>query len=203
MSNANLLTRLGLFINKEFLPRDMCKSICLQMSSSDLLRAEVRRAEPDKENKLDIGKRSAYVTSISRATADVIEARISNLKPILEEFFSMELRECEAPQFLVYKAGDFYAPHLDRRSEHGLGEDEDRRVSIVLFLNTHSEDADEGSYSGGLLTFYGLINNPNLKKFGFPLSGEEGLLAAFRSNIIHEVTPITRGVRYTAVTWFV
>lgn|ERR1041384_23926 len=202
MSNANLLTRMGLFINREFLPRDMCKDICLQMSSSDLLRAEVRRTEPNKEDQLDIGKRSAYLTSVPPATVDLVEARISNLRPILEEFFSLELRECEPPQFLVYKAGDFYAPHLDRRNEQGLGEDDDRRVSIVLFLNTHSEDVDDGTYSGGLLTFYGLINNPNLKKFGFPLSGEEGLLAAFRSNIIHEVTPITRGVRYTAVTWF-
>jgi SM-20-related protein len=37
---------------------------------------------------------------------------------------------------------------------------------------------------------------------GLPLSGEPGLLVAFDSAMVHGVTPVTRGERYTIVTWF-
>jgi predicted 2-oxoglutarate/Fe(II)-dependent dioxygenase YbiX len=53
------------------------------------------------------------------------------------------------------------------------------------------------------LTFYGLLPGPAWERIGFPLRGEEGLLVAFRSEILHEVTAVRQGDRYTIVTWFV
>jgi predicted 2-oxoglutarate/Fe(II)-dependent dioxygenase YbiX len=34
------------------------------------------------------------------------------------------------------------------------------------------------------------------------LCGEEGLLVAFRAETLHEVRPVTHGVRFSVVTWF-
>jgi SM-20-related protein len=78
----------------------------------------------------------------------------------------------------------------------------ERQVSAVIFLNSAAEARGPESYSGGALTFYGLIDGPCWRGYGFPLVGEQGLLIAFRSDVLHEVTVVTRGERYSIVTWF-
>jgi predicted 2-oxoglutarate/Fe(II)-dependent dioxygenase YbiX len=35
-----------------------------------------------------------------------------------------------------------------------------------------------------------------------PLEAEEGLLIAFPAGVLHEVTPVLRGSRYTLATWY-
>ena len=37
---------------------------------------------------------------------------------------------------------------------------------------------------------------------GLPLEAEEGLLATFPADVVHEVRPVEAGERYTVVTWF-
>jgi predicted 2-oxoglutarate/Fe(II)-dependent dioxygenase YbiX len=37
---------------------------------------------------------------------------------------------------------------------------------------------------------------------GLPVTGEAGSLIAFPSDMVHEVTPVSRGERYTVVSWF-
>jgi predicted 2-oxoglutarate/Fe(II)-dependent dioxygenase YbiX len=72
----------------------------------------------------------------------------------------------------------------------------------VVFLNQESDDSNEDGYSGGSLTFYGLMEGAENSSIGFRLIGEEGLLVAFPSSIVHEVTPVTRGARYTIASWY-
>jgi SM-20-related protein len=47
-----------------------------------------------------------------------------------------------------------------------------------------------------------LVRDPRWQSVGFGVEGEEGLLIAFRSDLLHEVTPVTHGERYTLVSWF-
>jgi predicted 2-oxoglutarate/Fe(II)-dependent dioxygenase YbiX len=61
---------------------------------------------------------------------------------------------------------------------------------------------DTNNYTGGSLTFYGLFDGKG-KNIGFPLIGQAGLLVAFRSVILHGVTSVTSGERFTVVSWFV
>ena len=77
-----------------------------------------------------------------------------------------------------------------------------RRVSLVLFLNSESQEPAEDCYGGGQLTFYGLLEGPQWEKCPLPVKGEAGLLIAFRSDLTHEVKPVTFGRRRTIVTWF-
>jgi len=37
---------------------------------------------------------------------------------------------------------------------------------------------------------------------GLPLAGETGLLIAFPAHVVHSVSPVTAGERYTVVSWF-
>ena len=71
-----------------------------------------------------------------------------------------------------------------------------------MFLNSDSPGEPAG-YSGGSLTFYGLMDdNASGESVGLPLAGETGLLIAFPSHLVHSVSPVTAGERYTVVSWF-
>ena len=84
----------------------------------------------------------------------------------------------------------------------GGGPCDPRQVSIVIFLNDEDEVPAENTYSGGKLTFYGLVENEVFADFGFPVRGEAGKMVAFRSTVMHEVTEVTRGKRYVINTGF-
>jgi predicted 2-oxoglutarate/Fe(II)-dependent dioxygenase YbiX len=81
-----------------------------------------------------------------------------------------------------------------------LASDAERRISISLFLNQQSEDSTPGTYTGGSLKFSDYRKPPPDREFYMPV--ETGLLVAFRSELTHEVTPITRGERYSIVSWY-
>jgi predicted 2-oxoglutarate/Fe(II)-dependent dioxygenase YbiX len=71
-----------------------------------------------------------------------------------------------------------------------------------VFLNG-SDAGEPAGYSGGSLTFYGLMDDgAGGESVGLPLAGELGLLVAFPSDLLHSVSPVTAGERYTLVTWF-
>jgi predicted 2-oxoglutarate/Fe(II)-dependent dioxygenase YbiX len=54
------------------------------------------------------------------------------------------------------------------------------------------------------LSFFGLMGEDAREEaVGLPLTGEAGLLVAFPSELVHGVQAVTRGKRYTVVSWFV
>jgi predicted 2-oxoglutarate/Fe(II)-dependent dioxygenase YbiX len=73
---------------------------------------------------------------------------------------------------------------------------------VVVFLNRQTEQPESDSFCGGSLVLYGLVGEPDWQDYGFPLTGEAGLLVAFPSSVIHEVEAVTAGERYTIATWF-
>lgn len=134
--------------------------------------------------------------------------RLLEIKPVLEQYFDVSLTNCELPQFYLYEEGSFFRPHLDQAAvDDTRFKPEDkiaakRQISVVIFLNSKSKEVKYNCYGGGALTFYGLIKNEKWIRYGFPLFGEPGMLAAFRSNVLHEVKAVTHGERYTIVSWF-
>ena len=74
-----------------------------------------------------------------------------------------------------------------------------RRASVIIFLN--GEGSGPESHSGGALTFYP-PSGDGLEQYGFPLTAEEGLLVAFRPELVHGVTPITSVERHAIVSFF-
>ena len=104
----------------------------------------------------------------------------------------MSLNECEEPQFLRYRAGDFFVAHQDGNTGLiNLESDRLRRVSVTVLLNDHTD------YEGGALVFSDYRTGKRVE-----FAGEAGTLLAFRSETTHEVTPVKSGERYSIVTWF-
>lgn len=90
----------------------------------------------------------------------------------------------EGFQFTEYTApGQKYGKHVDASVGGWV-----RKMSFVLQLSDPSE------YTGGeLKLFFG--DNPEV------ISKDQGYVAVFPSYVLHEVTPVTEGTRYSLVCW--
>jgi SM-20-related protein len=206
MHSAGLLTRLGLVVAPDFLDREFCSNIVSKAGSSAWMPATIS---------LDIEKcqggelvderlRSTLVAAIPDALLRSVADRLFALRPTLEQRFQVRLGDLQSGGVLRYRPDDYFTPHrdvaLDPEADAMLSR---RRVSISLLLNDQSEDPQAGTYCGGSLMMYGLLPDPRAKEFGLPVPGKTGTLVAFPSTVLHEVTPITHGQRYSLVGWFV
>jgi len=92
----------------------------------------------------------------------------------------------EATQLGRYKSSDegHYDWHMDSFPPK---DGTQRKLSISILLSDPSE------FEGGELQFKGMEDQKILTK--------QGSIVVFPSFIEHKVTPVTKGVRYSAVTW--
>ena len=198
MPAAEFFTRLGLFVRKNFLEQELCARCCREMDEAAPTQATI--VGPDDTDVIDKAIRRVKVVDVPEATVALVEARLLALLPALERHFDVTLTGCQPLQFLTYREGDFYTVHNDNDTG-APGMVGERTVSLVLFLNDQAQQPADGAYCGGSLTFYNLIADPRWQTYGFPLNSEAGLLVAFRSDIMHQVLPVTHGERYTIVSW--
>jgi predicted 2-oxoglutarate/Fe(II)-dependent dioxygenase YbiX len=197
--NADFFRTFGLYVARDFLDRELCAQLREEARAAAARPATVRRQGADYV--VDEEIRRTHLARVSEASETVVERRLTSVKDTLDHHFKVTTTGIRQPQFLVYREGDFFRPHADSSNDADApAVATRRRVSIVIFLNGESA-ADNDSYSGGSLTFYGLMNDARADDRGFPLTGEPGLLVAFPSQKVHSVTPVTRGVRFTVVSW--
>jgi SM-20-related protein len=201
MLAARFFARLGMFVVDEFLDAASCSRLCAEMRASARMPATVGQGGKEA---VDSDVRAAEWAAVSRESKHWMRERLRSLKTRVEEHFAMKLADCQPPQFLVYRSGDFYTTHSDNApNADSPGYVRERLVSLVLFLNGRSSTEDDATYDGGALTFAGLIDDPRLSPYAYPLAADRGQLVAFRSNVLHAVAPVVRGERYTVVSWFV
>jgi PKHD-type hydroxylase len=92
----------------------------------------------------------------------------------------------EHTQIGRYKSAD--EGHYDWHMDAGAPKDGiQRKLSISILLSDPSE------FEGGELQFKGIEDQKILTK--------QGSIVVFPSFVEHKVTPVTKGVRYSAVTW--
>jgi PKHD-type hydroxylase len=103
-----------------------------------------------------------------------------------ERFFKFDLSRLESLQYTVYNEGQYYKDHMDmsyRNPNNAV-----RKLSFTMQL---SEPDD---YDGGdLVIKHG--STPDIAR------KNRGAITFFPSYIMHEVTPVTRGVRKSIVGW--
>ena len=131
--------------------------------------------------------------------AERFTRRLVSRQAELERHFGIALTECEIPQFLRYEKGDFFVPHQDGNTSLIFDDSRFRRVSVVVSLSSWSAQPEPGTYDGGALVVHGPHAIPSGR---VRLTPSPGTLIAFRAETTHEVTPVTRGERYTIVSWF-
>lgn len=108
------------------------------------------------------------------------------LKTRLKETFNingMEVTGFGDFQFTEYKEGEYFDWHTDSTDTIYR----DRFTSIVIQLND--------TYNGGILEI------KNIKGEIVPIENKIGTLYIFNSRLLHRVTPILNGVRYSLVNW--
>lgn len=102
----------------------------------------------------------------------------------------------ETCQFTIYKDTNFYDWHIDMGNEsykEGPFKGTYRKLSMVLLLN------DPNEFTGGTLQFdFRDIRDPNIHEYRF---SKQGACVVFPSFLWHRVIPITKGTRYSLVTW--
>ena len=124
-----------------------------------------------------------------------INERLNELRPQLEVFFGNALAsDFEKAKFLKYDPGDFFAPHTDAQYR--------RKINITINLNTSINATGELNFEGGELQLYGLIKKPEFTNKGISAPSTAGCLIAYPVDVVHEVTPIKSGTRFSIVSRF-
>ncbi|MEZ0375172.1 MAG: 2OG-Fe(II) oxygenase [Candidatus Sericytochromatia bacterium] len=139
--------------------------------------------------------RRTHMLDVSASIESGMVRRFEPLAAQLASHFGLAIGRNERPQFLKYSPGDFFSAHRDRIDAPVYRE---RQLSLVLFLNDH--ESEPGFTGGRLSLFVKHPQNPD-KLMGVPIPPAAGLLMAFDSRLLHEVTPVTAGERFTVVTW--
>ena len=162
------------------------------------LSEEMRRGPKDPsrvgeqgEYVLRLGTRNSNHVSVGRQWKELVRRRLDDLRPRFEARFGRRFGDCQKPRFLSYAEGQFFGPHRDRN----LGPLEppivtSRSLSVVVFLNP-------GEYEGGTL----ILHEMGVHGSKMEIKGRPGGFVAFNPLVLHEVTPVTKGERFSIACW--
>jgi SM-20-related protein len=203
MPDSTFLSHLGLFVFDNFLEREQCARLSSEMRESSGKRAPVGGEEGSDE--IDEHHRRTKLAQVTDDSRSLVMRRLFEIMPLVNEHFNTTLVDCQKPQFLVYREGDFFRLHADNDHDDSAAPWlKERKISAVAFLNAESEKPAADCYGGGALTFYGLLGEaPQGGLIGLPVTGKAGSLIAFPSGTLHDVSVVSHGERCTLVTWFV
>jgi PKHD-type hydroxylase len=109
--------------------------------------------------------------------------------------WNFDVNFTEKAQFTIYNKSNYYDWHIDEMDPVNNPKNKEmhgkiRKLSMSILLNNPNE------YEGGELEF----NTPN-GVFKCTELEQEGSLVVFPSNVLHRVTPVTKGTRYSLVSW--
>ena len=187
-----------LFVVKQFFDPRVCAAIVAELKGAQCSAATVYGRSAS--GAVDEGVRKTLRLLPTKETVELVIRRLWECKAAVERHFAVSLRECENPQFLRYRKGDFFVAHQDGNTGLLRLDTELRRVSTAVFLSRESESPEPDAHCGGPLIFTDLRQGPGTGKFR--MSAEPGTIVAFRSETTHEVTPLTHGERYSIVSWY-
>ena len=112
--------------------------------------------------------------------------------------WNFQWQQSEVCQFTVYTKGQYYGWHQDSWHEAyktpGALQGKIRKLSMSVSLS------DQKEYSGGNLEFDFRAISKN-KPWVCKEINSKGSVVVFPSFVWHRVTPVTRGTRYSLVSW--
>ena len=189
MKHNDLFSALNIKIWPQALEPTICEEILMEINS---------KMETNEILLKELDTRKTYKHELSQQLFDKIFQKLNTeIRPHLEEFFDMPLTYSQPLQALVYTDGHFFKPHRDDTESVDR---KYRKLTTVIFLNQQGKSEGQGDYGGGDLNLVGLFEKHPSK--GFPVPNTQGSMVAFRSDVIHEVTPVLWGNRGTLVMWF-
>ena len=168
-----------IFIAPDFWSAERCDSVRKAIERAELSRAEIF----DNQYRVDESVRRTFEADVAPQIVGETEESIAAVRPRVAKFYATTLTGSEGAGFLRYSTGGFYRAHRDCLAVDD--EEFPRRISVVLFVT---------ACEGGALRIYG----PSLQD----IQPVAGTLVAFPATWLHEVLPVTGGVRDVVVDWF-
>ena len=160
----------------------------------------------DSGARLDLGQRRATSIEVDAATLETVEAALDSARAAIAAHYRLSLAGREGPGFLRYGPGGFYRRHRDRAADPSWPGAADRLVSLVVFLNDSRSGPAAGAFSGGELRIFPGAECPGsgdaLGPGTVTIAPRRGLLVAFHAETLHEVRPVTDGIRDVIVDWY-
>ena len=182
-----------------FLAPDECRALIGEIDAARQEQAEVWLGH---EFGVHPESRLGAVATLATATEEFVQDRLWGVMAQLEERYRCEVSHVSGVTALIYRRGDHFAAHSDGGvDEDAPSEVTRRRVSLVVALNDGASEKPD--FTGGELHFH-----PNCPPGYEPaphdylaVRSEPGLLIAFASPMVHRVTPVLDGCRYSLALW--
>ena len=149
----------------------------------------LKRAETGGKGKDCLDERRSFISWIgANSETDWIFRKLTDA--VIENnsrFWNYDLDKIEKLQFTQYLSEEngTYRAHIDPMEWNN---DHNRKLSMSLQLSDPSE------YEGGEVLLH-TSHEPT------PIPKERGMAVFFPSHTLHEVTPVTKGIRYSLVAW--
>jgi len=171
---------------------EFCRLVRQAMDAGDSADAEI----VDGAFTVDVTVRQALDVTIDPAVLRQIEDRTAELAAPIGAYFDLALTGSVGVTCLRYVPGGHYLRHRDRDPAPG-SRTEDRRVSMVVWLNSARSASEPDGFEGGVLRLFAPgVDTP------VDVAAVAGTMVAFPSEWPHEVTPVTRGRRDVVVDWW-
>jgi PKHD-type hydroxylase len=160
---------------------ESCNELVSNFTSNELQQATLRKGD------LDLEKRNSRIFWVptDSSTASLYEHLTNAIKSVNDLFFQYEIEHLEHLQFTQYSVDN---PHFHRHLDMAMGDNKHRKLSFSVQLS------DPNSYEGGDLQLH-YTDKP------VTVSRQQGIINFFPSWLLHEVTPVTSGTRYSLVGW--
>ena len=191
---------------ENFLDEVTCQSIIDEARADHNVTEAGLRSE---NSSLNTKIRNTKIHKLSTPHQSIYNDALNNIRPNIEQFFSLSLTQSTQPQLLEYTQGSFYKAHSDDssvliRDEEIIGFKQvapQRKLTTLLFLSEYSQKVKTPyQFNGGALVF-NYFKDTDGKTI--ELKGRMGTLIVFGSNPIytHEVREVTKGYRLTIAQW--
>lgn len=170
---------------EEELSSDLCNVLLSEVDWTGEFSAGVLQDPIKMKTVQDAEKRQTMITfePQSKPMGAILMSHIVEANALAE--WNFIITGVESTQIGRYEAEGFYDWHIDSYVPNAQGIQ--RKLSAILFLSNPDE------YEGGEL---------NIKAEGIKtLKPPKGSIIVFPSVLEHMVSPVTEGVRYTAVSW--
>lgn len=186
------LSKLGSFIKiyENIIPEDLCNLIISQYENDmDWKDSRIEGGNVDKQIRncqiIPIStQNSISKNELIRKELDnkIFEIASNIITDLTDKFSTISISQDSGYDLLRYTTGGFYSQHTDSYTQHP------RAISCSLCLND--------DYDGGEFAFFDRELVYKLKK---------GSAIVFPSNFMypHEIMPVTKGTRYSIITWFI
>lgn len=167
-------------------------------------------------SRVDINGRYTHYIPVSDYTYRLLDDILyKSVVPLLNSRFDLtgrSVKRTEGWQFLGYGENYFFSNHCDNCVPSSISPNEEdrnniwwcntptRKLTVIFYANSQNNYyPSSGEYSGGDLTLNRISSNGETVRIN-PIAGT---LVAFPSNFLysHEVHRITKGYRFSIVTW--